>query len=99
MDNTGEDHPLNKLRVVIEPGLWRVPVLPQPARGSGGKRGAVLRGEALLLGCFMACNKTSAGGGTRARRWLQERCDRLAPSTESRNLGAREGCFVLQMGR
>ncbi|NXA54288.1 AMPB Aminopeptidase, partial [Nothocercus julius] len=24
MDNTGEDHPLNKLRVVIEPGLWSV---------------------------------------------------------------------------
>ncbi|NXW08135.1 AMPB Aminopeptidase, partial [Fregetta grallaria] len=42
MDNTGEDHPLNKLRVVIEPGLWGVPVLPQPAGGSGGRRGAVL---------------------------------------------------------
>ncbi|NWZ53219.1 AMPB Aminopeptidase, partial [Haliaeetus albicilla] len=24
MDNTGEDHPLNKLRVIIEPGLWGV---------------------------------------------------------------------------
>lgn len=36
MDNTGEDHPLNKLRVVIEPGLWGVPVLPQSA---GGERG------------------------------------------------------------
>lgn len=34
MDNTGEDHPLNKLRVVIEPG--------QPARGVGA--GEVGRG-------------------------------------------------------
>lgn len=42
MDNTGEDHPLNKLRVVIEPGLWGVPVLPQSAGGNGGKRGVVV---------------------------------------------------------
>lgn len=52
MDNTGEDHPLNKLRVVIEPGLWGVPVLPQPAGGSGGKRGVVGRGGSPAAGVF-----------------------------------------------
>ncbi|NXK72857.1 AMPB Aminopeptidase, partial [Amazona guildingii] len=29
MDNTGEDHPLNKLRVVIEPGLWERGINPE----------------------------------------------------------------------
>lgn len=75
MDNTGEDHPLNKLRVVIEPGPRGVPVLPQLAGGSGASEGQRL-GEAPAAGGFVVCNKTSRGGGTRGRRWLREACDR-----------------------
>lgn len=52
MDNTGEDHPLNKLRVVIEPGLWGVPVLPQLAGGSGAEQGVVLWGGSPAAGVF-----------------------------------------------
>lgn len=56
MDNTGEDHPLNKLRVVIEPGPWQPPqavlVVPEAARGSApcGK-GESARSAEQQMGC------------------------------------------------
>lgn len=85
MDNTGEDHPLNKLRVVIEPGPWGVPVLPQQCLG----------GKLLLLGGFVVCNKTSRGGGSREGRWLREGCDRHPAQKVEISVHVRA---VLQMG-